>query len=463
MGLVLNRAEISKDLQLVISRKQFDPLPEPHKIWYENARREIAEAVADYSTSMQRPYITQPKFEITWEDMSTICYPILPADSDPSRVIAALSENVTYNYIRLVCSYVNQVRNAARNQQLAEDAAQTGAVPIRDDSSSCVVIRDRVIKQMVASGTESESAAVARLLNAMNMTRTSFQSHDYLFIPYIAAQAHYVLLGFAPQQRFAFIMDSVDGKFSYPMRVLQHILFYMDPKTKWNIFGQWSRRLRTTDKSPNCCQQKDLYNCGNFVMTNAFCLAFGPADRVGKSQPAAKYRPRGPSIFEDRDEVAYGFDNSEKKRKYDVQYPFGEPRRIRTATQALAYEQQLPLEERPQPRTPDPYPPQFDPKFFNQCGFLYETPASINYNPARDYSLNELTAACRNFPLEGWEEWAIEPKEILTKWMLNEMAAFLSLARGDPLEPMDDLEKGFIFFMPYLRVILVSDYSSLGM
>jgi hypothetical protein len=103
----------------------------------------------------------------------------------------------------------------------------------------------------------------------------------------------------------------------------------------------------------------------------------------------------------------------------------------------------LPFKSRPQPRTPDPYPPQFDPEIFNQCGFLYETPASINFNAARGYSLNELKTACRIFPLEGWEEWAREPKEIFTKWMLNEMGAFMSLARDDPLKPMEGMCPGF--------------------
>jgi len=418
--------------------------------------------VADNSTGMQQIYITQPKFKITWGDMSTICYPVLPPAS-ADRVIAALSENVTYNYIRLFCLYVNQVRVAERNQKLAEDAARRGAAPTRNDLSSCAVMRDTVIKQMVSSDTESRTAAVARLLKAVNLTSTAFHAHDYIFIPYIVAQAHYVLLGFAPKQRFAFIMDSINGRFSYPRQTLQDILFHMDSNTSWNIFGQWSSRLGTTDKSPNCCRQKDMYNCGTFVMTNAFCLAFGfdllcyreedlnygkrpriaaelnnggfsgdfeydmfdlptgPADHIGKPQPA-KPKPKGPLRVVNPDETAYGFDKSAIKRKYHALDPFGEPRRIRTATQALGYEQQLPLEEKPKPRTPDPYPPKFDPEIFNQCGFLHETAASINYNPARGYSLNELKAACRISPLEGWEEWAREPKEIFKKWMLNEMS-----------------------------------------
>jgi hypothetical protein len=42
-----------------------------------------------------------------------------------------------------------------------------------------------------------------------------------------------------------------------------------------DMFGQWSRRARTKDRSPNCAQQQDQYSCGLFTMTNAFCLAFG--------------------------------------------------------------------------------------------------------------------------------------------------------------------------------------------
>ncbi len=33
----------------------------------------------------------------------------------------------------------------------------------------------------------------------------------------------------------------------------------------------------------------------------------------------------------------------------------------------------------------------------------------INYNPSRDYSVEELKEACQRFPLQGWEKWwAIE-------------------------------------------------------
>ena len=484
MGQLLYRDDLTKAQQLVIARKQFAPLPEPHATWYANACEEVAEAWTENYGKMIETYMTKEKYKLTWGDMSTICYPILPPNSDPNRVIAALSENVTYNYIRLICSYVNQVRLDTRNQELAYDAAQMGAAPTTENYASCVVMRDNVVKQMVASGVESRTAAVSRLLNTVKMTSAKFHSHDYLFIPYIADEAHYILVGFAPQQRFVFLMDSVNGRYTHPTQTLQDILFHLNVDGNWNIFGQWSSRLGTTDKSPNCCQQKDMYNCGTFVMTNAFCLAFGfdllcykpedlnygkrpriaaefnngsfsgdfaydmfdlptgPDDRIGKPQPAAP-NPKGPLRVVNPDEEVHGFNNSKKKRKYDEMYPFGEPRRIRTAVQALAWEQQLPSDEKPEPRTPDPYPHQFDPEIFNQCGFIYETPKSINYNPHRDYSVNELKAACRIFPLEGWEAWAKEPKQIFTRWMLNEMGAFMALARDDPLKPMEGMCPGF--------------------
>jgi hypothetical protein len=116
---------------------------------------------------------------------------------------------------------------------------------------------------------------------------------------------------------------------------------------------------------------------------------------------------------------------------------------IRSAAEALAFKQQLSAESKPKSRTPDPYPPQFDSKVFQQGGFIYATPASINYDPSRDYSVEELKAACRRFPLKAWEDWCNEPKDLFLKWMLNEMGAFMSLARGDPLKPMLGLARGF--------------------
>jgi len=117
--------------------------------------------------------------------------------------------------------------------------------------------------------------------------------------------------------------------------------------------------------------------------------------------------------------------------------------KIRDAATTLACERQLPMSERPKRRLPRPYPEQFPREIFDQRGLLYSAPKSINYDSSRDYSVEELKDACRRFPLQGWEKWCDQPKDIFLKWMLNEMGAFMSLARRDPLKPTEDLAKGF--------------------
>jgi len=61
----------------------------------------------------------------------------------------------------------------------------------------------------------------------------------------------------------------------------------------------------------------------------------------------------------------------------------------------------------------------------------------------RIYSIEELKDACRRFPVQGWESWCEEPKQLFLRWMLNEMSAFLSFARGDAPKPMCGIAEGF--------------------
>jgi hypothetical protein len=70
---------------------------------------------------------------------------------------------------------------------------------------------------------------------------------------------------------------------------------------------------------------------------------------------------------------------------------------------------------KPKTRIPDLYQPQSNTKVFGQAGFIYLTPENDNYNPKRDYSLSVLKDACRKFPLQEWEEWSTELKDIVMK------------------------------------------------
>jgi len=167
-----------------------------------------------------------------------------------------------------------------------------------------------------------------------------------------------------------------------------------------------------------------------------FEMPTGKADRVGTAIPRRATPPPASPI----EESVHAVNVIPRKRK-QFQRPDNGP--LRCAAEALAYEKRLPEDLKPEPRIAEAYPVQFDPKVFSQAGFLYAVPESINFNPKKNYSLEELKEACQNFPLEGWQEWSTRPKEKFMRWMLNEMGAFMSLARGDPLEPMEGLATGF--------------------
>lgn len=181
-------------------------------------------------------------------------------------------------------------------------------------------------------------------------------------------------------------------------------------------------------------------------MTCLTCPVVPPIELACRSLLQLKRKEDKTEVVEEEDktEVAYGFDSRVQKRLPERKRPgASESSQIFSTIEALAYEQQLRAASKPQPRTPDPYPPQFESKVFQQGGFIYATPTSINYDPSREYSVEELKDACRRFPLKGWEDWCNEPKDLFLKWMLNEMGAFMSLARGDPLKPMLGLARSF--------------------
>ncbi|KAE9373781.1 hypothetical protein N431DRAFT_466050 [Stipitochalara longipes BDJ] len=492
MGKVLNRAELTATEQRKISRVQFDPLTgTPEELW-RRWHGLIAYSYQGRPTEIKLlrdlPFLKKDLVTLTWYDMAVICYPHIDEGQMERRGVGFpdYSRNVTESYIRMVCEYVNKVRIKARNEQL-QDGAEV------DRRLSCVLLLEREIQAISEDSPNTDAEITVGMPPSVSLDKDGILDLDYLFTPSIETRGvHYGLMGIAPKQQFVFVVDSVKSGYTFRVQKMYNILLYLLPgnvddkkqeaEANWNVFGQWSRREnKKTDGSPNCCVQGDYYNCGNFTLTNAMCLAFGfdllcyqqddlnekkrpriaaefdnegflgefaydmfdlpigKADRLTKPQPKKADPPTSPS-----EEVVHAFDNP-RKRKYKARPRFDKAGHgdIRSAADALAYEQQLPEDLRPKPRMPESYPPQFDSKVFGQAGFLYATPQSINYNPKRDYSLDELKDACRNFPLEGWEEWCTRPKEIFTKWMLNEMGAFMSLARGDPLEPMEGLAPGY--------------------
>ena len=162
---------------------------------------------------------------------------------------------------------------------------------------------------------------LVKVLSEIGLDAATFRNLDYLFI---AADngIHSELVGVAPKQRFSFALDTAPNTFKdlpksynqWPMLGVIAIMRHLIPDIVlakynqipvpdakfWPIFGQsvptnspnspdkanwamrrltpasrWSSRSATKDGSPNGPQQCDIHNCGAFLITNAFCLAFG--------------------------------------------------------------------------------------------------------------------------------------------------------------------------------------------
>ncbi|KAH9211337.1 hypothetical protein DL95DRAFT_464928 [Leptodontidium sp. 2 PMI_412] len=265
-----------------------------------------------------------------------------------------------------------------------------------------------------------------------------------------------------------------------------------DPDRPWYIYGQYVLRSKKTDKSPDAVQQRDNYNCGAFTTTNAFCLAFGynlecyTEDKLDKWKKARvafelmQQRFHGEyeyemlklseeelkPVEEEEEEISASNFDSDLEMQHgfveglrgpvsnDLGYERNgsegsdgevskkvESRRRRafyTAAQALKYE--LPR-VKPLPDN-KPWPSQFSKKKFQRAAFLYPTP-SVNFQLELTYSKRELKRACRNFPLTGWKPWSKQSQPVFLEWMLDEMAATLSILRGDRVPPANNLVGGF--------------------
>jgi len=356
------------------------------------------------------------------------------------------SEETTELYIGWICKYANKVRNVGEN-------------------GSCSFLPSSYVKTLDKKPPKTEEE-VPSTEDFENLDM------DYIFAPTLNESekpCHYGLMGIAPKQQFVFVVDSIvydprtfgsrpRSKFATE-RMYNPVLGLLpddlgkskkDFKANWNVFGHWARKnVPKLEGTPSCATQKDFVSCGIFTMTNAMCLAFGydmlcyqeddlagfkrprivgelenegfsgdyaydlrdlptgKADRVG-TEPPAKETPSPDSPIE---ETVHAIPNLRKRKYISRPNGMGGSGIIRSAAEALAYEQLLPEELKSKPRVAEPYPVQFDSKVFSHAGFLYEVPESINYNLKKEYSLEELKAACQNFSLEGWQEWSARPKE----------------------------------------------------
>lgn len=128
----------------------------------------------------------------------------------------------------------------------------------------------------------------------------TFMNLDYVFFPFEYQGYHTLLLGFAPKQRFCFLIDNSgtldprpqpeNSYQPYPGIFAMHLLEAtildrfgeMIDTPSFPLYGEWQHRtdhksehLRTTDYSPNAPRQRDACNCGVMTLTNAMNLAFG--------------------------------------------------------------------------------------------------------------------------------------------------------------------------------------------
>lgn len=182
-------------------------------------------------------------------------------------------------YVKMICDYVNTVRNAE--------------IPAPERKLSCAMLTSGHFEDMI-KGRRPPDTREAHIGNALGglgvKALQDFMALDFFFVPHVVNEAHSILLGIAPKQRFVFVIDS--GKETYDERHqlvkgLIYILHFLNPDYRyakdnkqpnpgdWRIYGEWSHRSQTTDDSPDAAQQSDDYNCGIFTCTSAFCLAFG--------------------------------------------------------------------------------------------------------------------------------------------------------------------------------------------
>jgi hypothetical protein len=145
---------------------------------------------------------------------------------------------------------------------------------------SCAMIPPaEFIKIEKATTDNTMTTEIDKSLTNHNLQRDKLMSLDYLFISYFwDDKSHWLLLGIAPKQRFVFALDC-HYPFKTTERPLKPFLAFclraLPENTDWPVYGEWSNRSQTSDGSPDAPQQRDSYNCGVFMIMNAFCLAFG--------------------------------------------------------------------------------------------------------------------------------------------------------------------------------------------
>jgi hypothetical protein len=130
-------------------------------------------------------------------------------------------------------------------RNLSEDAFSTGPSQINVSST---LLLSYEIDQISPGVPNHNSEAISGLPKIIGLIKSSFLTLDYLFVPYLADESHYGLIGIAPEQHFVFVIDSVNSGYQFPVRKIYDIVLHFLPgndeekKTEANatrnVFGQ---------------------------------------------------------------------------------------------------------------------------------------------------------------------------------------------------------------------------------
>ncbi|KAF8852742.1 hypothetical protein BDZ45DRAFT_749328 [Acephala macrosclerotiorum] len=354
-------------------------------------------------------------------------------------------------------------------------------------------------------------------LNAIKVTPENFMTLDFLFIPFLEG-GHYRLFGFAPKQREVFVVDSssmdknnqYDG-FMYDSmnrNDLLAILLYLVPnpadREQWDL--NFDFVLKDDKENSQAIGQRDTYNCGIYVCTNALLLAFGynlksfgarDIDQFRKKRMVAEFRnggfsglynydlielppprePTGPSesyrkvlelqeleaVSEGPDSEALGAESSTENED-DLNEARGlentvtvesiainDTIKLSTKTIFPTASQCLARDLAAGAIRPESIDRPTNPRYTSanqRFGFLYDF-SHIDFNEAVKCSKEEMIQACKSFPVANWEKWSSHPKDFFLKWMMTEMGATMSRIHKDPIQPCSGLGDGYNIWLEW--------------
>ncbi|KAE8444564.1 hypothetical protein EG329_014488 [Mollisiaceae sp. DMI_Dod_QoI] len=312
--------------QRQLERQQFNSINREERMWQKAQQDSFKEICKEYATARAQQILNATAIiDLPYVKLSAIdvAYIFCEAFFDDRRDIIrfSLTTRTVQTYVQCICRYVNSRRAPPDTpSNLPSNAKDRGRTPLPSSSSkptirqksrsrspvsgadrygyrqrdpieparkptpkSCAMISDRDFECILAGLTPAgRQWEVGRILNGIDCNGSNFMALDYLFIPYYdEGREHFFLMGIAPKQKFCFVIDSCPWDYPIdedPARGLREIIIHQSSEraaSSWPIYGQWQKRTRTDDGSPDAPQQRDGFNCGVFTVTNAFCLAFG--------------------------------------------------------------------------------------------------------------------------------------------------------------------------------------------